>query len=147
MPANRARSTSSDPDIPRTILQSDRHAQRLWKAAHDSAVETYGEGASARRVAFAALKHQYQKQGDKWVKKAHKGPSDPQAARGPTTPRKSTDPDTAPTAGGKVAKTEAQAREKAREARREYARAYRARKKAAARKGTGTKAAGRKKKK
>ena len=65
-------------------------------------------------VAFASLKHQYEKKGDKWVKKSHSGPSDPQAARGPTTRKKSTDPDRAPTAGGKVAKTDSEARERQR---------------------------------
>jgi hypothetical protein len=77
-------------------------------------------------VAFAALKHQYEKKGDKWVKKAHKGPSDPQAARGPTTRKKSTDEPRAPTAGGKAAKTEKEARAKAKEARKEGAKIRRA---------------------
>lgn len=115
-------------DIPQTILRSDKHAQRLWKKAHDSAEKTYGDGAAPRRVAFAALKHEYQKKGDKWVRKAHKGPSDPQAARGPTTKRKSTDERRAPTAGGKVARSPAEAKKKAREAKKEYSREYRKRK-------------------
>src|SRR5512142_204071 len=93
-------------EIPSTILRSDKHAQDIWKKTHDSAVKTYGEGGAAHRVAYAALKHEYEKKGDKWVKKAHKGPSDPQAARGPTTKPKSTDKNRAPTARGKVAKTE-----------------------------------------
>jgi cation transport regulator ChaB len=109
--------------IPKTILRSDKHAQEIWKKAHDSAVETYGEGGRAHRVAYAALKHQYKKQGDKWVKKAEKGPSDPQAARGPTTEPKSTDEPRAPTAHGKVAKTEEEARQQAKAARAEYAEA------------------------
>jgi len=113
-------------EIPATILRSDKHAQRLWKKAHDSAVETYGEGGRAHRVAYAALKHSYEKRGAKWVKKDHKGPSDPQAARGPTTKRKSTDAPAAPTARGKVAKGAADARKKAKQARREDARARRA---------------------
>jgi cation transport regulator ChaB len=112
-------------EIPSTIMRSDAHAQHLWKKAHDSAVGTYGEGGRAHRVAFAALKHEYEKQGDRWVRKAHKGPSDPQAARGPTTRRKSTDEPRAPTAGGKVAKTDSEARDKARRARSEYARTRR----------------------
>ncbi len=116
------------PDVPSTVARSDRHAQRIWSKTHDSAVETYGEGGRAHRVAFAALKHQYKKEGDRWVRKAHKGPSDPQAARGPTTPKKSTDEPRAPTAGGKVARTESEARRKAREARREYQRSRRKRK-------------------
>jgi len=106
--------------IPSTILRSDRHAQRTWKKTHDSAVRTYGEGERAHRVAYASLKHSYKKEGDRWVKKAKKGPSDPQAARGPTTRRKSTDKPAAPTAGGKVARTFKGARAKAKEARREY---------------------------
>ncbi len=113
--------------MPSTIARSDKHAQKIWKKTHDSAVGTYGEGERAHRVAFAALKHQYKKQGDRWVKKGWKGPSDPQAARGPTTRKRSTDPDRAPTAGGKVARTGKEARRKAKEARREYGRSRRKR--------------------
>ncbi|HEX5419897.1 MAG TPA: ChaB family protein, partial [Gammaproteobacteria bacterium] len=51
--------TSSDTEIPSTIMRSDKHAQHLWKKTHDSAVKTYGEGGRAHRVAFAALKHEY----------------------------------------------------------------------------------------
>lgn len=120
---------SEKTEIPSTIQRSDKHAQHLWQKTHDSAVETYGEGSSAHRVAFAALKHEYEKQGDKWVRKAHKGPSDPQAARGPTTKKKSTDEPRAPTARGKVAKTDKEAREKAKEARKEDAQSRRAKNK------------------
>ncbi|HJU21862.1 MAG TPA: ChaB family protein [Casimicrobiaceae bacterium] len=119
--------TKERTEIPSTIERSDAHAQRLWKKAHDSAVGTYGEGGRAHRVAFAALKHEYEKRGDRWVRKAHKGPSDPQAARGPTTRRESTDEPRAPTAGGKIAKTASEARRKAKEARSESARARRKR--------------------
>src|SRR5581483_7725922 len=98
-------------EIPSTIMRSDKHAQHIWKKTHDSAVKTYGEGGRAHRVAFAALKHEYEKKGDKWVRKAHKGPSDPQAARGPTTKPKSTDTPAAPTARGKVAKSDREAQQ------------------------------------
>jgi cation transport regulator ChaB len=118
---------SNETEIPSTIMRSEKHAQHLWKKAHDSAVKTYGEGGRAHRVAFAALKHEYEKRGDKWVRKAEKGPSDPQAARGPTTHPKSTDR-SAPTAGGKVAKSEQEARRKAKEARAESAKARRKKK-------------------
>ena len=114
-------------ELPSTLERSDKKAQEMWIKTHDSAVKTYGEGQSAHRAAFAALKHMYEKKGDRWVKKAHPGPSDPQAARGPTTRVKSTDRRRAPTAGGKVAKTPAQARTKAKEARREYAQSRRKR--------------------
>jgi cation transport regulator ChaB len=116
-------------ELPKTIQRSDKHAQDIWVKTHDSAVETYGEGGRAHRVAYAALKHQYEKKGDRWVKKAEPGPSDPQAARGPTTAKKSTDEPRAPTAGGKVAKTPAEAEKKAKEARKEYDRSRRAAKK------------------
>ena len=108
-------------DLPSTIERSDKHAQEIFKKTLESAEETYdGDQEAAHRVAYAALKHQYEKEGDRWVKKGWKGPSDPQAARGPTTKKKSTDEDRAPTAGGKVAKTAGEAREKAKEAKREY---------------------------
>lgn len=74
-------------------------------------------------MAFSSLKHQYEKEGDRWVKKDEKGPSDPQAARSTTSRRKSTDPDRAPTAGGKVAHGEHEARDKGHEARKEAAQA------------------------
>ncbi|MCJ1675280.1 MULTISPECIES: ChaB family protein [unclassified Rathayibacter] len=71
-------------EIPSTIERSDEHAQKLWSAAHDSAVDSYGEGERAHRTAFAALKHEYEKVGDHWERKAESGPSDDRAAqRGP----------------------------------------------------------------
>ncbi len=101
------------PDLPSTIAKSDKHAQAIWKKTHDSAVKTYGEGQRAHRTAFASLKHQYKKEGDRWVKKGWKWPSDPQAAQGAKDKPKRT-------AGGKVARTEKEAAVKAKEARREY---------------------------
>jgi cation transport regulator ChaB len=69
-------------DLPSTLQRSDEHAQEIFIKTHDSAVETYGEGERAHRTAFAALKHSYKKEGDRWVSKGSKGPSDPQAALG-----------------------------------------------------------------
>jgi cation transport regulator ChaB len=68
-------------ELPSTLKRSDKHAQEIWSEAHDSAVETYGEGERAHRTAFSALKHSYEKVGDHWEAKQKKGPSDPQAAR------------------------------------------------------------------
>jgi cation transport regulator ChaB len=73
--------------MPSTIRRSDKRAQEIYAKTHDSAVETYGEGERAHRTAFAALKHEYRKSGDRWVPKGHRGPSDPQAAGGKTTHR------------------------------------------------------------
>jgi cation transport regulator ChaB len=68
-------------ELPATLKRSPEKAQRTWAEAHDSAVETYGDGARAHRVAYAALKHTFEKRGDHWEPKGHKGPSDPQAAQ------------------------------------------------------------------
>ncbi|MGK5543600.1 ChaB family protein [Streptomyces sp. URMC 127] len=69
--------------MPDTIKRSDAKAQRTWAKAHDSAVEQYGEGERAHRVAYGALKHTHEKVGDHWQPKEHgrKGPSDEQSRR------------------------------------------------------------------
>ena len=69
-------------ELPDTLKRSPRKAQRTWIKAHDSAVETYGEGEAAHRVAFAAVKHSFEKVGDHWEPKEEKGPSDPRAQSG-----------------------------------------------------------------
>ena len=77
-----AKRTDKGADIPSTILRSDQKAQDTWAAAHDSAVDTYGEGERAHRTAFSALKHTHEKVGDHWEPKKRYGPSDEQAATG-----------------------------------------------------------------
>lgn len=77
-----AERTPQGADIPSTILRSDQKAIDTWSAAHDSAVESYGEGERAHRTAFSALKHTHEKVGDHWEPKESYGPSDEQAARG-----------------------------------------------------------------
>ncbi|NWF29112.1 ChaB family protein [Streptomyces sp. PKU-EA00015] len=68
-------------ELPSTLERSSKDAQRTWIKAHDSAVEQYGEGERAHRVAFSALKHTHEKVADHWERKEHgrKGPSDPRA--------------------------------------------------------------------
>lgn len=73
-------------ELPSTIQRSPKKAQRTWIKAHDSAVETYGEGRRAHQTAFAALKHTFEKVGDHWEPKEDKGPSDAQASRGAGRP-------------------------------------------------------------
>ncbi|MER7727636.1 ChaB family protein [Streptomyces sp. NPDC096323] len=70
-------------ELPSTLERSPEEAQDTWIKAHDSAVEQYGEGERAHRVAYGALKHMYEKVGDHWERKegGRKGPSDPQSAR------------------------------------------------------------------
>ena len=75
-------------ELPGTLKRSPAKAQRTWSKAHDSAVETYGEGERAHRTAFSAVKHSFEKVGDHWEAKDKKGPSDPQAAKGGKEARK-----------------------------------------------------------
>ena len=79
-------------ELPDTIARSDEKAQRTFAKAHDSAMDEYGDEERAHRVAYAALKHSYEKVGDHWEAKEHAGPSDEQAEGGRDTDR--------PTAGG-----------------------------------------------
>ena len=74
--------TDKGADIPSTIQRSGQKAQDTWAAAHDSAVDSYGEGERAHRTAFSALKHTHEKVGDHWEPKESYGPSDEQAATG-----------------------------------------------------------------
>jgi cation transport regulator ChaB len=75
-------------ELPSTLERSPKKAQDTWVAAHDSAVEEYGEGERAHRTAFAALKHSFEKVGDHWEPKEKKGPSDKQAAKSGAKARK-----------------------------------------------------------
>ena len=82
-------------DMPSTLRRSPKKARETYSAAHDSAVETYGEGERAHRTAFSALKHSFEKVGDHWEPKKKKGPSDKQAAKSGKAARPAR-----PTAGG-----------------------------------------------
>jgi cation transport regulator ChaB len=68
-------------ELPSTLRKSSPKAQRTFAKAHDAAVEQYGEGERAHRTAYSALKHSYEKVGDRWVPKKEKGPSDPRSKR------------------------------------------------------------------
>jgi cation transport regulator ChaB len=69
-------------ELPETLLRSSPKAQRTFAKAHDAAAEEYGEGERAHRVAYAALKHSFEKVGDHWEPKAEKGPLDERARSG-----------------------------------------------------------------
>jgi cation transport regulator ChaB len=73
-------------ELPGTLERSPAKAQRTWIKAHDSAVDTYGDGERAHRAAMAAVKHSFEKVGDHWEPKEEKGPSDERAARGSAEP-------------------------------------------------------------
>jgi cation transport regulator ChaB len=80
------KSMAGKDEVPSTLTRSEQHAQEIFIAAHDSAVDSYGEGERAHRTAFAAVKHEYEKVGDHWEPKDEKGPSDAKAEGGVDTP-------------------------------------------------------------
>jgi cation transport regulator ChaB len=68
-------------ELPGTLRRSSAKAQRTFAKTHDAAADEYGSEERAHRVAYAAVKHSFEKIGDHWEPKDEKGPSDPQAAR------------------------------------------------------------------
>ena len=79
MPKTTARGTAKQSELPDTLKRSPAKAQRTFAKAHDAAAKEYGDGERAHRVAYAALKHSFEKVGDHWEPKERKGPSDPRA--------------------------------------------------------------------
>ncbi|KAA1250297.1 cation transport regulator ChaB [Mycobacterium simiae] len=69
-------------ELPSTLRRSSAKAQRTFAKAHDSAVKQYGNEERAHRVAYAAVKHSFEKVDDHWEAKEQKGPSHQRAARG-----------------------------------------------------------------
>jgi cation transport regulator ChaB len=69
-------------ELPSTLRRSNRKAQRTFVKAHDAAAEEYGSEERAHRVAYAAVKHSFEKIGDHWEPKEQKGPSDKRAEVG-----------------------------------------------------------------
>jgi len=58
-------------DLPDSVKNNlPQHAQEIFRAAFNSALEEYGEEESAFRVAWSAVKHDYEKSDDgHWHKK------------------------------------------------------------------------------
>ena len=70
-------------DLPGTIQRSPEKAQETYAKTLESAHDTYrGDEERAHRTAYAAVKHSFEKVGDHWEPKAHKGPSDDRARNG-----------------------------------------------------------------
>jgi cation transport regulator ChaB len=67
-------------ELPGTLRRSPKKAQETFAKAHDSAMDTYDDEERAHRVAFSAVKYTFEKVGDHWEPKDHKGPSDERAA-------------------------------------------------------------------
>lgn len=68
-------------EMPSTLERSPAKAQRTYAETLKSAEAEYGSGERASRTAYASLKHSFEKVGDHWEAKDHKGPSDPQARK------------------------------------------------------------------
>jgi cation transport regulator ChaB len=90
MPKTTKSGSAKPSELPSTLRRSAKKAQRTFAKAHDSAADEYGDEKRANQVAWAAVKHSFEKVGDHWQKKSggRKGPSDAQAAGGRNTNRK-----------------------------------------------------------
>ncbi len=70
-------------DLPSTLERSPKKAQDTYEKTLESAEKTYdGDEERAHRAAWASVKHSFEKVGDHWEPKDHKGPSDPHAESG-----------------------------------------------------------------
>ncbi|MGE0218343.1 ChaB family protein [Mycolicibacterium sp.] len=82
MPKTTKSGKAKDNELPSTLQKSPAKAKRTFAKAHDAAADQYGEGERAHRVAYAAVKHSYEKVGDHWEAKDQRGPSDERAESG-----------------------------------------------------------------
>src|SRR3712207_363443 len=92
MPKTTKKGDAKQSELPSTLQRSPKKAQRTFAKAHDSAIGEYGDEKRANQVAWAAVKHSFEKVGDHWERKAggKRGPSDAQAAGGRNTDRRTT---------------------------------------------------------
>jgi cation transport regulator ChaB len=75
---------SAEPEpLPFTLQRSSKKAQETYIKALENAHRAYdGDEETAHRVAWAAVKHLFERVGDHWEPKRAKGPSDPRAEQG-----------------------------------------------------------------
>jgi cation transport regulator ChaB len=67
--------------MPSTLKRSPKKAQDTYEKTLEHAEKEYpGDEERSHRVAYASLKHSFEKVGDRWEPKKRKGPSDPEAA-------------------------------------------------------------------
>jgi cation transport regulator ChaB len=90
MPKTSKQGDAKQSELPSTLQRSPKKAQRTYAKAHDSALDEYGDEKRANQVAWAAVKHSFEKVGDHWERKdgGKRGPSDAQASAGRNTDRK-----------------------------------------------------------
>ena len=89
MPKTTKQGDAKKSELPSTLQRSPKKAQRTFAKAHDSAADEYGDEGRANQVAWAAVKHSFEKVGDHWEPKegGKKGPSVEQAKGGRGTNR------------------------------------------------------------
>ncbi|MBB3082233.1 ChaB family protein [Geodermatophilus sabuli] len=89
MPKTTKKGTAKQDELPSTLQRSPKKAQRTFAKAYDSAMDSYDDEQRANQTAWAAVKHSFEKVGDRWAAKegGRKGPSDAQAAGGRDTHR------------------------------------------------------------
>src|SRR4028119_721460 len=90
MPKTTKKGDAKQSELPCTLQRSPKKAQRTFAKAHDAAIGEYGDEKRANQVAWAAVKHSFEKVGDHWERKAggKRRPPAAQAAGGRTTDRK-----------------------------------------------------------
>ena len=82
MPKTTKSGSAKASELPSTLRRSPKKAQRTFAKAHDAAADQYGSEKRANQVAWAAVKHAFEKVGDHWEKKDSMGPSDKRAEQG-----------------------------------------------------------------
>jgi hypothetical protein len=75
MPRTRRSGQLGAGELPGTLRRSSKEAQETFTEAHEIAVQTYGAGDQASRVAYTELKKKFEKRGDHWIAKDDPGPS------------------------------------------------------------------------
>ena len=88
MPKTTSTGKPKQNELPSTLQRSAKKAQRTFAKAYDAAADQYGSAKRANQVAWAAVKHAYEKVGDHWEKKDEMGPSDARAAEGRNSKKK-----------------------------------------------------------
>jgi cation transport regulator ChaB len=73
-------------ELPGTLQRSPEKAQRTYAETLERAHEEYDSEQRAHRTAYASLKHSFEKVGDHWEPKDHRGPSDERAKSGGPNP-------------------------------------------------------------
>jgi len=70
MPRSQRHGMFTADGLPATLQRSCQEAQATFANAREEAVQAYGEGDAAYRVAYAVLKQKFEKRGDHWIAKA-----------------------------------------------------------------------------